>query len=713
MAPYVEPVDPKENYDPKKDSNYISCLDHGFVRLVEVMGDDASIVQAARVSYGKGAKSVRADRGLIFYLMQHQHTTPFEMVEFKFHCVGGKNRLPSPKGFLEVKDSLDIFNSHDGEEVVPVTAAIKTGRKEVYRYHLERGYYLDVTNDHRVFVLDRNGDLLFKPIGELKKDDYVTLSTKASWYGGTEQILPLPLVNKKITSNNFLNFPKTLIPRLAELIGFYMGDGYLSHSGLEFPVGYDYPSTLTYLCNLIEELFGIKPKIQNDGKIFRVRLHSRQLAHWWQHSGFKKDSARNLKVPAFIWASPSSVASSFLRGLFTADGTVSDTNGVALTTACKEFAQEIQQISHALGVPLSFVNREAAYQLYTWTPEGIKKYSKTIGFWEEKKQARLVKVLNTALMQRSSAIPNATQWIRNRARVVIKKMAVSHRYRNQLYMECRLSQTDLLEGIQDGYFDESLSTLTNWVFLKCVGKNSCGIQDVYDFTVPKRERFLINSVVVHNCKMPIFVARQWIRHRTANVNEVSGRYSVMEDTFWTPTLEDLRKQSFTNRQGSVEGDVISEPEAREIQKTFIEDQRRIYDEYQHYLNVGVAREVARANLPLSIYTEWYWKIDLHNLLHFLQLRLDPHAQKEIRAFAEAMARFVKQKCPIVWESFEEHILFANKLSKNEGALMASVIEKNNLWPAIESARTEQLKKDEASPARIERELADLKKRLLR
>ncbi|MDP2600395.1 MAG: FAD-dependent thymidylate synthase, partial [Deltaproteobacteria bacterium] len=194
-----------------------------------------------------------------------------------------------------------------------------------------------------------------------------------------------------------------------------------------------------------------------------------------------------------------------------------------------------------------------------------------------------------------------------------------------------------------------------------------------------------------HCKCPIFVARQWIRHRTANVNEVSGRYSVMEDTFWAPTLEDLRKQSFTNRQGSVEGDVISEPEAREIQKTFIEDQRRIYDEYQHYLNVGVAREVARANLPLSIYTEWYWKIDLHNLLHFLQLRLDPHAQKEIRVFAEAMARFVKQKCPIVWESFEEHILFANKLSKNEGALLAKVIEEDKLWPKIEAARIEQLK----------------------
>ena len=215
-----------------------------------------------------------------------------------------------------------------------------------------------------------------------------------------------------------------------------------------------------------------------------------------------------------------------------------------------------------------------------------------------------------------------------------------------------------------------------------------------------------------HCKMPIFVARQWIRHRTANVNEMSGRYSVMEDTFWVPSLEDLRKQSATNRQGSVEGEIISEPEAKEIQKTFVEDQKRIYEEYQHYLEVGVAREVARANLPLSIYTEWYWKIDLHNLLHFLQLRLDAHAQKEIRVYAEAIGYFVKQKCPVTWESFEEHILFANKLSKNEGELLSTLIQKNDLWPQIEEARVNQLKKEEASPARIERELANLRKRLL-
>lgn len=215
-----------------------------------------------------------------------------------------------------------------------------------------------------------------------------------------------------------------------------------------------------------------------------------------------------------------------------------------------------------------------------------------------------------------------------------------------------------------------------------------------------------------HCKMPIFVARQWIRHRTANVNEMSGRYSIMEEVFWAPTLEDLRKQSTTNRQGSLEEETVPIPEAKEIQKSFQEDQHRLYEEYEHYLSVGVAREVARANLPLSIYTEWYWKIDLHNLLHFLHLRLDAHAQKEIRIFAEAMAQFVRKACPIAWEAFEEHALHATSLSRSESLLVSQIAQEKELWPEIEALRLEQLKKEEASEARIERELSDLRRRLL-
>ncbi|MBI5299198.1 MAG: FAD-dependent thymidylate synthase [Deltaproteobacteria bacterium] len=216
-----------------------------------------------------------------------------------------------------------------------------------------------------------------------------------------------------------------------------------------------------------------------------------------------------------------------------------------------------------------------------------------------------------------------------------------------------------------------------------------------------------------HCRMPIFVARQWIRHRTANVNEMSGRYSIMEEVFWSPSMDDLRKQSTTNRQGSLEDETIPIPEAKEIQKTFQEDQKHLYEEYQHYLKVGVAREVARGNLPLSIYTEWYWKIDLHNLLHFLELRLDAHAQKEIRVFAQAMAEFVKKCCPVAWEAFEEHVLHASKFSRQESEILSQILSENDLWDEVETRRIQQLENEEASPPRIERELANLKRRLLR
>lgn len=215
-----------------------------------------------------------------------------------------------------------------------------------------------------------------------------------------------------------------------------------------------------------------------------------------------------------------------------------------------------------------------------------------------------------------------------------------------------------------------------------------------------------------HCRMPIFVARQWIRHRTANVNEMSGRYSVMEDKFWIPAIEDFRTQSQTNRQGDQDAPPIQETVAKKLRKTFEEEQKLLYQHYEKYLEAGVAREVARANLPLSIYTEWYWKIDLHNLLHFLHLRLDPHAQKEIRVFAQAMAEFVKEHCPIAWEAFEEHFLNASQLSRSEKTLLSNLIEEKALWKEIEAKRLAQLKEEGASETRIQRELADLKQRLL-
>jgi thymidylate synthase (FAD) len=151
--------------------------------------------------------------------------------------------------------------------------------------------------------------------------------------------------------------------------------------------------------------------------------------------------------------------------------------------------------------------------------------------------------------------------------------------------------------------------------------------------------------------MPIFIARQWIRHRTANVNEYSARYSIVKDRFYHPSLENVRKQSLTNRQGGEEP--IDGATAQEF-LDYLNQVERCYTDYQRLMEKGVARELARIGLPVNVYTEWYWKIDLHNLFHFLSLRMDPHAQQEIRDYATAMFALIQPIVPVAAEAFMDY-----------------------------------------------------------
>jgi len=159
--------------------------------------------------------------------------------------------------------------------------------------------------------------------------------------------------------------------------------------------------------------------------------------------------------------------------------------------------------------------------------------------------------------------------------------------------------------------------------------------------------------------MPIFVARQWIRHRTANVNEYSARYSVMPDRFYRPDLDAVRRQSKTNRQGGEEP--IDEATASAF-LTYLDRAEALHRDYLDLADRGVARELARCGLPVSVYTEWYWKCDLHNILHFLALRLDPHAQAEIRLYAEAMLALIEPICPLTVEAFRDYHLDGMRLT---------------------------------------------------
>jgi thymidylate synthase (FAD) len=174
-------------------------------------------------------------------------------------------------------------------------------------------------------------------------------------------------------------------------------------------------------------------------------------------------------------------------------------------------------------------------------------------------------------------------------------------------------------------------------------------------------------------KLPIFVARQWIRHRTARVNEVSGRYSVMKDEFYLPAAEDLALQSGDNKQGRRE-EALEAGLAKKIRETLEQGQRGAYRDYSGLVDQGIARELARINLPLSLYTEWYWQIDLHNLFHFLELRLDRHAQREIRLYAQVMLDIARKVAPRCCDSFERHILGAVSFSREEFAELKRRLE---------------------------------------
>lgn len=171
-------------------------------------------------------------------------------------------------------------------------------------------------------------------------------------------------------------------------------------------------------------------------------------------------------------------------------------------------------------------------------------------------------------------------------------------------------------------------------------------------------------VVTFHLKMPIFVARQLVRHRTARMNEISGRYSVMKDDFYLPSDPDISFQSTDNKQGRSEEPVPEELRA-EVREILSEDQKRVYANYRSLVEKGIAKELARINLPLSLYTEMYWQMDLHNLFHFLRLRLHPHSQKEIQEFAGAMLFLAKKVAPIACEAFENHIKEGIRLSKKE------------------------------------------------
>jgi len=189
--------------------------------------------------------------------------------------------------------------------------------------------------------------------------------------------------------------------------------------------------------------------------------------------------------------------------------------------------------------------------------------------------------------------------------------------------------------------------------------------------------------IKYHVKLPIFVARQWIRHRTANVNEISARYSILDREFYLPAPEHLAAQSEINRQGR--GEVLEGDNAARVLDLLREDSMRAHGHYMELLNEddqgnaldpsrpGLARELARMNLTLNTYTQWYWKTDLHNLLHFLSLRADSHAQYEIRVYADAMLKTVEAWVPACYAAFRDYRMGAVTFSASMLAVLRRML----------------------------------------
>ncbi len=194
--------------------------------------------------------------------------------------------------------------------------------------------------------------------------------------------------------------------------------------------------------------------------------------------------------------------------------------------------------------------------------------------------------------------------------------------------------------------------------------------------------------IKYHIKLPIFIARQWIRHRTANVNEYSARYSILDKEFYLPSKENLAAQSKNNRQGR--GEVISGEQAKEVLDLLKGDAERTYVNYETMLNErydgsiidekksGLARELARMNLTLNTYTQWYWKTDLLNLMNFLRLRADHHAQYEIRAYADVMLDTLKRWVPITYEAFMDYRVGGTEISSKGKAVIKKLIKGENI-----------------------------------
>ena len=506
----------------------INCLDKGFVRLVDWMGSDQRIVQAARVSYGDGTKTVREDKGLIDYLMRHAHTSPFEQVQFTFHV-----KMPIFVARQIVRHRTACLS---GETLLwfDEPAAIKKGSRK-RRYMTINDFYKKWHNGAQSVY---NPKRKKTNIENIVPDKYYTVPELSKIIDRcTEQI-------RTWLAKGLLNGTKMNVDKVTKCSWRILGKDWIDFAN----------KTRTWNNSLQPILSQMNLRMCDEvtGEIKHTNIKD-----IWSN-GFKEVFEVELENGYVIKMTKDHLC-------FSENGWGTLENLTQLKVSDK------LNCSWSQSAPSFCVNGVLAYQDYNWLKDKIDKL--------KRKRVKMPKKL-----------------IRTYSKIKNIKYA--------------------------------------------------GVEEVFDIeVVGPFHNFVANGFIVHN-----------------SLNEISGRYSILKDEFYEPDVSRMVKQSKDNKQGSSE-ELLEDAES--ILQSFKDEQFEMYDNYQEYIQGGMAKEMARINLPLSIYTEWYITFDLHNLFHFLKLRMDSHAQYEVREFANAKYNLIKDIVPFACEAFDKHVINGRKFSADE------------------------------------------------
>lgn len=548
-------------------------LDHGHVRLVDVMGDDERVEQVARLSYQKGTRQVSETRSLLRYLIRHRH------------CYHPSMEVLTAEGWKRWDECGrdEVFLVPDPEtrtlkkELLPVE--VFDADEELVTFQNSRMAFA-VTGDHRMWFRSKQ-----------HKDD----PNGFSIYRARE----MPRWGHFDPMLGYMAFDDIMPDPAAQLAGFILGDGSWCHSSR---------------CQVTFHL-----------KKDRKKAYLRELAAALGLYLSERKSSTYDDAVVFTVAPPAEVMRFIVRGQRAAE---------------KQLAVPVASLSptEVIGLWNGLVNSDGS----------VKADRPQIQFSSTSPRLRkLFEVLSAYLgmdAHAAGAKTNITAHVGNRTTLEARGHHWgSMRHKGKVY--CATTSTGLLM-VRGG-------------------------PDAFGFVCGNTSP-LEQAVITLDMKMPIFVARQLVRHRTQSINELSGRYSEMPEEYYVP--DEIYEQSTTNKQGR--GTMMDDSTSDATLATMRMLNEEAFLSYQDMLKDDVARETARMVLPLSTYTQWCTTMNLHNLLHMLELRLDPHAQWECRQYAEAIAKIVQDWCPIIWEAFVDYRLEAVTFSREEAQFIRATVQRD-------------------------------------